>query len=46
MNILMIGKNSMRHHNLEKKIFTVTLLWKILLMLITSTQKEFVKILK
>ena len=43
--ILMIGKNSMKHHYL-KKIFTVTLIWKILLMKIKCTQKGFVKILK
>ena len=39
-------ENSMKHHYPKKKIFTVTLIWKILLMRITLTQKEFVKILK
>ena len=39
-------ENSMKHHYLKNKIFTVTLIWKILLMRITLTQKEFVKILK
>ena len=45
MNILMIRENSMKHHCLKKKIFMVTQIWKILLMQITRTQKEFVKIL-
>ena len=45
MNILMIRENSMKHHYLKKKIFMVTQIWKILLMQITRTQKEFVKIL-
>ena len=39
MNIWMIGKNSMKHHYLKKKIFTVTRIWKILLMQITCTQR-------
>ena len=30
----------------EKRTFTVTLIWKILLMHITHTQKQFVKIMK
>ena len=41
----MIRENSMKHHCLKKKIFMVTQIWKILLMQITRTQKEFVKIL-
>ena len=41
MNILMIREN----YYLKKKIFMVTQIWKILLMQITRTQKEFVKIL-
>ena len=45
MNILMIRENSMKHHYLKKKIFMVTQIWKILLMQITRTQQEFVKIL-
>ena len=45
MNILMIRENSMKHHYLKKKIFMVTQIWKILLMQIMRTQKEFVKIL-
>ena len=45
MNILMIRENSMKHHYLKKKIFMVTQIWKILLMQITRTQKEFAKIL-
>ena len=39
----MTGKYSMKHHYQRKKIFTVTLTWKILLMQITGTQKKFVK---
>ena len=46
MNIWMIGKNLMKHHYLKNKIFTITEEWKILLMHITLTQKEFVKIFK
>ena len=46
LNILMIGKKPMELHHLKKKIFTVNLTWKILLMQITHTEKEFVKILK
>ena len=45
LNISMIGKNSMKQRYLKKKIFTVTEIWKILLMQITRMQKEFVKIL-
>ena len=30
----------------KKKIFTVTYIWKILLMEITRSQKDFVKMLK
>ena len=37
----MIGKNSMKHHYLKKKIFIATLIWKILLMYIIRTQKDF-----
>ena len=46
MNMCMIGKNSMKYHYLKKKIFTVTKIWKILLMQIKRMQKEFVKSLK
>ena len=46
LNILMIGKKPMELHHLKKNIFTVNLTWKILLMQITHTEKEFVKILK
>ena len=39
--------NEMRRHNLKKKTFIVTQVWKILQMMqITRTQKEFVKTLK
>ena len=34
-----------KHYYLKRKIFIVTSIWKILLMQITLTQKEFVKIL-
>ena len=40
----MIGRNSMKH-DLEKKIFAVILISKILLMLITHTEKDFAKTL-
>ena len=46
MKLWIIAKNSMKHHYLKKKIFITTKKWKTLLMLITRTQKEFVKILK
>ena len=46
MNIWIIDKNSMKYHYHRKKIFTVTLTWKILLMQITRMQTLFVKILK
>ena len=46
MNMWMICKNAMKHHYRRKNIFTVTCTWKILLMQIIRTQKEFVKILK
>ena len=46
MNIWMLQKNSMKHHHFNKTIFSVTLIWKILLMQIMHTQKEFEKILK
>ena len=39
MNIWVIRKNSVKHRYLKKKIFTVMLTWKILLMQITLTQK-------
>ena len=39
MNIWMIGKNSMKYHNLKTKIFTFTYIWKILLMQIMHTKK-------
>ena len=38
-NIWMIGKNSMKHHYLKKKTFTVTRIWTILLMQNTCTQR-------
>ena len=41
----MIGRNSMKH-DLEKKIFAVILISKILLMPITHTEKDFAKTLK
>ena len=37
MNIWMIGKISMKHLYLKKKIFTVTYTWKILLIQILSS---------
>ena len=46
MNIWMIRKKSVKHHYLKKKIFTVIQIWKMLLMQIMRTQKEFEKILK
>ena len=46
MNMLMIGKNSIKHHYLKKKILVVTLKWNKLLMQIACTQKDFIKILK
>ena len=46
MNIWMIGITSVKYHYLKKKIFTVMLIWMILLMQITRAQKRFVKILK
>ena len=46
MNIWIIGKALMKLHCMNKKIFTVTLTWKILVMQITSTEREFVKILR
>ena len=46
MDIWMIGKNPIKHHYLEKKIFTVTQIWKILLIHIIGIEKEFVKSLK
>ena len=46
MNISMVGKNSMKYHYLEKNIFIVTWICKILLIQIMHTQKEFLKILK
>ena len=46
MNIWMIEKNSMKHHYLKKKIFTVTEIWKTLVMQIMRTEKEFEKNLK
>ena len=39
MNIWMIKKNSMKHHYLEKKIYTVISIWKMLLMQIMRTEK-------
>ena len=45
MNTWMIGKKSIKHNYVKKKIFTVTERWKILLM-VSLTQKGFVKILK
>ena len=44
--IWMNRKNSMKRLYLKKNIFTVTKTWNILLMQITSTQKEFTKNLK
>ena len=46
MKILVIGKNSMEHHYLKKKIFIVAQIKKILLMQVTCMEKQFVKILK
>ena len=39
MNIWMIKKNSVKHHYLEKKIYTVISIWKMLLMQIMRTEK-------
>ena len=39
MNIWMIEKNSMKPYYLKKKIFTVALAWKILLMQIMGIQR-------
>ena len=46
MKAWMIDKNSMKQLYLKNKVFIVTEVWKILLMQIMRTQKEFVKILK
>ena len=46
MNIWITRKSSMKHYYLKKKIFTVTLIWKILVRQITGTQKEFVNTFK
>ena len=43
MNMCIIGKNSMKLYYLKKKIFTVTLTWKILLMRITCLEKKVCK---
>ena len=40
MNIWMTGKNSMKHHYLKKKIFTVTQTMNILLMQIHARKKK------
>ena len=45
MIIWLIEKNSGKHHYLERNIFTVSLIWKILLMQIICTETEFVKVL-
>ena len=39
MNIWMIKKNSMKHNYLEKKIYTVISIWKMLLMQIMRIEK-------
>ena len=51
MSTWMTGKNSIKHHNQRKEIFTVTediedISWKIFLVQITHIQEEFEKILK
>ena len=46
MNTWMIGKKQMKHHYQKKKICTVILTWKILLMQIVRMQKKFVKFSK
>ena len=46
MNIQVIEKHSMKPCYLKKKIFIVTEIWKVSLMQIMRTQKEFVKISK
>ena len=46
MNIWMIGKNSMKHHGEKKKIFVAFWRRKMLLMQITHTKKQFVKVLE
>ena len=45
MDKWMIGKNSMKH-DIKNEIFTVSWIWKLLLLQITHIEKEFVKILK
>ena len=46
MNIWITGKNSIKLYYLKKKIFKVTLTWKISLMQIMHAEKEFLNILK
>ena len=45
-NISMIGKHLVKLYYVKKKISLVTKRWETLLMQITATQKEFVKVLK
>ena len=46
MSTWMDGKSLMKRHQLKKRNFIATNIWKILQMQITCMQKEFVKTLK